>query len=151
MSNEVDEVSRASEGSVAVSRRSVFAMAAGAAASLATSAVNASDGQVADSGDKLIGIVSRMIEERGVHLWSIYPSRYTTGEPTFCASLVKLRGGSTPFVTCTMSFDLQTSFDDICLRLDSAIEDMDRLAGVDGFEFLGSPRGNVREPWGSVV
>lgn len=109
--------------------------------------------------DILIGTVTRMVEESGVHFWAIYPTTYSSSDsPTICVSMTKTKKQRTTnwesdfqIVKAQFSFELDTPTEDIRIRLDQAVRSMDELAEKDGLEFADSPRQWRRQSWESVL
>ena len=101
----------------------------------------------------LVGEVTLLVEESGVHSWAIYPTTYEDGEPTICVSMTKAtkRSDEFPVVKSQFTFELDTSMYDIQVRLDCAVLGMNDLAEKEGFEFADSPRRENRKTWESVL
>ena len=98
----------------------------------------------------LLGALTRKIEETGAHAWRIYPAEYPCNNPIIRVVLQWNRKGGKAFVVSHFSFEPDTSWKQILVRLRDCVTSKVNLAEEEGTEFYDSPSTPYRKAWDTV-
>lgn len=103
--------------------------------------------------DCLIGLVTRMIEEAGVHWWSIYPTTMEDTDIVVVIVVLRMHVKTPPGyqVASEFSFELNTSLETITIRLRDTIRGMDEFIKDEAIQVLPSPRRFSRLSWQKLM